>query len=60
MPIEIKRAADPSLDAWKGMANFAKTADFENVQITREEYAEWGSERIKKWWGGNWNTSVNI
>ena len=39
------------------MAEFAKTAEFPTVSVTREEYAEWGGERIKKWWGGNWNAS---
>jgi actin-related protein 5 len=60
MTIEIRHAKDPSLDAWKGMADFAKTDQFSNVVVTREEYAEWGGERIKKWWGGNWNASMSI
>ncbi|KAF9242378.1 hypothetical protein BU15DRAFT_43994 [Melanogaster broomeanus] len=55
---EIVRAVDPSLDAWRGMASFANTEDFRNVGVTREEYDEWGGERIKRWWGGNWNCSV--
>lgn len=58
MPLEIVRAADPVLDAWKGMADFAKTAEFKSVGVTRAEYEEWGGERIKRWWGGNWNSSV--
>ncbi|KIJ60088.1 hypothetical protein HYDPIDRAFT_139575 [Hydnomerulius pinastri MD-312] len=52
---EIVRAADPSLDAWRGMASFANTEGFKNVGVTKEEYEEWGGERIKRWWGGNWN-----
>lgn len=60
MPLEIVRAADPMLDAWKGMADFAKTREFERVSVTKAEYEEWGGERIKRWWGGNWNSSVLI
>jgi len=58
IPLEIVRAADPSGDAWRGMASFASTTEFQNVGVTRQEYNEWGGERIKKWWGGNWNASV--
>ena len=58
MPLEIVKAADPMLDAWKGMADFAKTEEFKKVGVTRAEYEEWGGERIKRWWGGNWNSSV--
>ena len=60
MPLEIVRAADPMLDAWKGMADFAKTDEFKKVGVTKAEYEEWGGERIKRWWGGNWNSSVSI
>ena len=58
MPLEIVRAADPVLDAWRGMADFAKTDEFGRVGVTRAEYEEWGGERVKRWWGGNWNASV--
>ncbi|KAK7688182.1 hypothetical protein QCA50_008552 [Cerrena zonata] len=58
MPLEIVRALDPSLDAWRGMADFAKTEEFKKVSVTKAEYEEWGGERIKRWWGGNWNASV--
>lgn len=54
----VVRAADPSLDAWRGMAAFANTGEFKQVGVTREEYDEWGGERIKRWWGGNWNCTV--
>ncbi|CCM01422.1 uncharacterized protein FIBRA_03473 [Fibroporia radiculosa] len=60
MPLEIVRAADPMTDAWKGMADFAKTDEFNRVSVTKEEYEEWGGERIKRWWGGNWNSSVLV
>ena len=39
------------------MADFAKTDDLEKVSVTKELYEEWGGERIKRWWGGNWNYS---
>jgi actin-related protein 5 len=54
MPINIVRAHDPALDAWKGMADFAKTDEAKTVAVTRQEYEEWGGERVKRWWGGNW------
>ncbi|EIW86258.1 chromatin remodeling complex subunit [Coniophora puteana RWD-64-598 SS2] len=56
---EIVRAADPSLDAWRGMAAFANTDEFSKYGVTKEEYEELGGERIKRWWGGNWNQSVS-
>jgi len=58
MSLEIVRAADPSLDAWRGMADFTKTNEFNHTGVTKAEYEEWGGERIKRWWGGNWNSSV--
>jgi actin-related protein 5 len=60
MAIEIMHASDPSLDTWKGMADFANTGSLGSVSVTREEYEEWGGERIKRWWGGNWNGSVAL
>ncbi|KAF7986150.1 hypothetical protein HWV62_38522 [Athelia sp. TMB] len=58
MPLEVVRAVDPTLDAWRGMADFAKTPGFAHVGVTKAEYEEWGGERIKRWWGGNWNSSI--
>ncbi|PSS06632.1 hypothetical protein PHLCEN_2v3588 [Hermanssonia centrifuga] len=60
MPLEVVQAADPCNDSWRGMADFAQTAEFPRVGVTKEEYEEWGGERIKRWWGGNWNSSVPI
>jgi actin-related protein 5 len=57
-PLQIVKAADPSLDAWKGMADFAKTDEFQNISVTKAQYEEWGGERIKRWWGSNWNMSA--
>ncbi|EGN94061.1 hypothetical protein SERLA73DRAFT_171573 [Serpula lacrymans var. lacrymans S7.3] len=58
MPLEIIRAVDPEIDAWKGMAAFANTEEFERVGVTKAEYEEWGGETIRRWWGGNWNSSM--
>ncbi|KAI0693655.1 hypothetical protein BC835DRAFT_1275708 [Cytidiella melzeri] len=58
MPLEITQAADPCIDAWKGMADFARTDEFRTVGVSKADYEEWGSERIKRWWGGNWNWTV--
>jgi actin-related protein 5 len=59
-PLRITRAADPVLDAWKGMANFANTpTTLKRVSVSKAEYEEWGGERIKRWWGGNWNSSIS-
>ena len=58
MPLHVVRASDPAMDAWQGMAEFARTDEFEKVGVTRAEYEEWGGERVKKWWGGNWNMAV--
>ena len=60
MPLGIRRAGDAALDAWRGMADFARTDEFHRVGVTRAEYEEWGGERIKRWWGGNWNASVPL
>ncbi|THH32608.1 hypothetical protein EUX98_g1578 [Antrodiella citrinella] len=60
MPLHIFKAKEPSVDAWKGMADFAKTDEFRTVSVTKAEYEEWGGERIKRWWGGNWNSSVPL
>jgi actin-related protein 5 len=57
MGININQALDPSLDAWRGMADFARTEEFKGVCVSRAEYEEWGGERIKRWWGGNWNSA---
>ncbi|KAF5382806.1 hypothetical protein D9757_007261 [Collybiopsis confluens] len=55
MSIEIRQAQDPELDAWRGMARFAQTEEFVRVGMTKAEYDEYGGERLKKWWGSNWN-----
>ena len=57
VPIKIEHAADVGLDAWRGMRAFANVDRDEMVRygVTKLEYEELGGERIKRWWGGNWN-----
>ena len=57
MPLNIVRADNPALDAWRGMADCAMRPDHWKYAVTNEEYREWGGERIRRWWGGNWNSS---
>jgi len=54
MSINVSRSPS-NRDAWVGMAKFARTEEFGKVAVSREEYDEYGPERIKQWWGGNWN-----
>ncbi|KAG8741536.1 Nuclear actin-protein involved in chromatin remodeling [Ceratobasidium sp. 414] len=58
VPVTATRAKDPELDAWKGMSQFATTEEFRRVVVTKAEYEEWGGERIRRWWGGNWNNAI--
>ncbi|KAF7310394.1 hypothetical protein HMN09_00581400 [Mycena chlorophos] len=55
MPIQIYSASDVRTDAWRGMAKFAQQPEFKDTGVTLAEYEEFGGERIKRWWGGNWN-----
>jgi len=57
-PFTVRLALDPRLDAWKGMACFARSSDYADASISKEEYFEYGGERIKRWWGGNWNGAI--
>ncbi|EAW13513.1 actin-related protein ARP5 [Aspergillus clavatus NRRL 1] len=47
-PLNVRRAADPILDAWKGAAQWASGPDLRNSSVSREEYLEKGSEYIKE------------
>jgi len=46
-PLVIRRAQDAILDAWKGAAGWAVTAEAKKAMITKEEYQEKGAEYIK-------------
>lgn len=52
-PLKIRRANDPQLDAWKGMAQWATTPDFKKYSVTRQEYEEMGGEYLKEHVYGN-------
>jgi actin-related protein 5 len=58
--LRITTAANPTLDPWKGMSRFAGSGQLAQVSVTRAEYDEWGGERVKRWWGGNWNMSGSL
>lgn len=45
--LNVRPAADPVLDAWKGAAQWASGADFGQCSVTRQEYMEKGSEYMK-------------
>lgn len=51
LPIEasmsVRQAADPSLDAWRGAAQWSREPNFGRSLITREEYQEKGSDYMK-------------
>lgn len=46
-PLNIRRAQDAVLDAWKGAAGWAGGDEWRRARITREEYLEKGSEWFK-------------
>ena len=45
--LNIRRAKDPMLDAWKGAADWAGGDAWNAAKITREEYQEKGADYIK-------------
>lgn len=45
--LNVRQAADPVLDAWKGAAQWASSGDFGRSSVSRQEYMEKGSEYIK-------------
>jgi actin-related protein 5 len=47
LPLVLRRAKDPILDAWKGAAKWAGGSAWKNAAVTREEYFEKGSEYMK-------------
>lgn len=54
--INIRRANDASLDAWRGAANWAQSdSRYKDTRITRAEYDEMGGEYIKEHGLGNLN-----
>ncbi|KAG8880507.1 Nuclear actin-protein involved in chromatin remodeling [Tulasnella sp. 331] len=56
--ISVQLAADPLLDAWRGMASVARDPNFDSLEygaISKADYEEYGPDRIRRWWGGNAN-----
>lgn len=45
-PLRVRKAKDPSLDAWRGMALFAMTANRKTEFLTREQYLEMGTHYL--------------
>lgn len=44
----VRKAKDPSLDAWRGMASWALSSDFTGSSITRADYLEKGSSYLQE------------
>ncbi|KAL8652031.1 MAG: hypothetical protein Q9226_004439 [Calogaya cf. arnoldii] len=47
-PINLRKAKDPILDAWRGAAQWAAGAESNQRFVTREEYQEKGPEYMKE------------
>ncbi|KAK3987849.1 putative actin-related protein 5, partial [Cladorrhinum sp. PSN332] len=52
-PLKVRRAEDAVLDAWKGAAGWFTTPEAKKAVVTKEEYAEKGSEYFKEHGLGN-------
>ncbi|KAL6860189.1 Nuclear actin-protein involved in chromatin remodeling [Amphichorda felina] len=52
-PLNVRRAKDPLLDAWKGAAQWAGSSAWKTAKISREEYQEKGADYIKEHDMGN-------
>lgn len=48
IPVKVYRAHDPLSDAWRGMAKWSTTDEFNQMAVTKAEYEEMGSEYIKE------------
>jgi actin-related protein len=47
MPLSIRLPAEPHLAAWRGAAAFAAGPGYARVALTRAEYMEHGSARLR-------------
>jgi len=59
--VNVSLASDPNLDAYHGMATFARSPEFGTPEfgaISKADYEEHGSDRIRRWWGGNSNYAI--
>lgn len=57
IPISVRKAENPSMDAWYGMNRLSEAG--EHHGYTKQDYEEHGGERIRRWWGGNWNSTID-
>lgn len=51
--LNIHKAKDPVLDAWKGAAKFSSSSDSDSMWISKKDYEEYGGEYIKESWFSN-------
>ncbi|KAL6948697.1 hypothetical protein ACO0QE_001170 [Hanseniaspora vineae] len=51
--LRVYNAANPELDAWRGMKKYAESSDFENSFVTKKQYEEMGPDYIKEHKLGN-------
>ncbi|CAN6442734.1 unnamed protein product [Victoria cruziana] len=47
--IKIVKASDPVLDAWRGAAHYAASAQFSDQTFTRQDYYEKGEDWLRKY-----------
>lgn len=47
-PVTINKAEDPQLDAWRGLAKFTNTPQYQDIVITLADYQEMGGEYMKE------------
>lgn len=52
-PLRVRKAQDPMLDAWRGMALFARTTDRSKTFFTRQQYLEMGTHYLVEHGFGN-------
>ena len=48
LPLAVRRAKDPVLDAWKGAARWAATKESRGSFVTKAEWAEKGGDYIRE------------
>lgn len=53
VPLRVRCAQDPLLDAWRGMRLWANSAESQASYVSRQEYVEMGAEYIKEHGLGN-------
>ncbi|KAF7732280.1 Nuclear actin-protein involved in chromatin remodeling [Apophysomyces ossiformis] len=51
--INVQRAKNPMIDAWRGAAMFAQDPSYQQYRVSKQEYEEYGGEYIKEHGLGN-------